>query len=447
MYLSNKQVCAALVVAVFAAYANALLWGVFQFDDYNVIIGNPAVHSWQAWWADVGHGIRPLLKLSYTVDWSLGWGASGFHLSNLLIHAGNTLLVWRLSAAFLRQSGRLVASARLVSTTTALLFALHPIHTEAVSYISGRSSSLMALFYLGGMLCYLAGRQRHSRWYLHLATPLLFVAALAVKELALTFPLALLLLHIASGGAWRTVLARTWSSWLVFFASLVYVLQDASYSVHLLRSLAAHEGWSNLTLQANALIYLLGQWWWPLWLNIDPDLRGAEVISSVKLGGVIAAVAGTAMLLGRLRSHPWLGFALGWVLLHLLLVYLVTPRIDIANERQLYLVSWPLLMALTAEMALWLSSRQFVALSALLLVACTTLTVLRNLDYRSELALWQATVALSPDKARVHNNLGYAYELAGRHAAARRHYLKALALDRQNFKSSYNLKTLDASRR
>jgi Flp pilus assembly protein TadD len=98
-------------------------------------------------------------------------------------------------------------------------------------------------------------------------------------------------------------------------------------------------------------------------------------------------------------------------------------------------------------MALWLTARQFVALCALLLLACTTLTVLRNLDYRSELALWQATVALSPDKPRVHNNLGYAYELAGQHAAARWHYLKALALDRQNFKSSYNLKALDASQR
>lgn len=447
MLQTKRQIIAVLVVAVFAAYANALLWGMFQFDDYNVIVGNPAVHSWQAWWADVGHGIRPLLKLSYTFDWSLGWGAAGFHLTNLLIHAGNTLLVWLLTAAFLRQSVRLVASARLVSATTALLFALHPIHTEAVSYISGRSSSLMALFYLGGMLCYLAGRQRQSRWYLHVVTPLLFVAALAVKETALTFPLALLLLHVASGGTWRTVLARTWSSWLVSVASLAYALQDASYSVHLLRSLAAHEGWSNLTLQASALFYLLGQWGWPLWLNIDPDLRGAEVISSAKLGGLIAVVAGTVILIGRLRQRPWLGFALAWVLLHLLLVYLVTPRIDIANERQLYLVSWPLLMALTAEMALWRTTRQFVALSAMLLLACTTLTVLRNLDYRSELALWQATVALSPDKARVHNNLGYAYDLAGQHAEARRHYLQALALDRQNFKSSYNLKALDASRR
>lgn len=445
MHLGDKQAVAALVLVVCATYANALLWGVFQFDDYNVIVGNPAVHSWQAWWADIGHGIRPLLKLSYTLDWSLGWGASGFHLTNLLIHAGNTVLVWRLTAAFLRSSGRLAASARLVGTTTALLFAVHPIHTEAVTYISGRSSSLMTLCYLGGMLCYLTGRQRRSRLLLHAATPLLFVAALAVKEVALTFPLALLLLHIASGGQWRTALAHTWSSWLVFVVSLVYVMQHAGYAVHLMRSLAAHDGWSNLTVQTNALLYLLGQWCWPLGLNIDPDLSGADAISTAKLSLFIAALSGALILIGKLRRHPWLGFALAWVCVQLFLVYLIAPRLDIANERQLYLASWPLLMAVVAELAILLRSGQCVTLSAVVLVAAVTLTGLRNLDYRSEVALWQATVKLSPAKARAHNNLGYAYALAGQHDEARQHYLKALALDRQNFQASYNLNALGAT--
>lgn len=447
MLQNNRQVIAALLLAVFAAYANALRWGTFQFDDYNVIVDNPVVHSWQAWWADVGHGIRPLLKLSYTLDWTVGWGATGFHLTNLLIHAGNTVLVWFLTAAVLRQPGRLASSALLVSTTTALLFAVHPIHTEAVTYVSGRSSSLMALFYLGGMLCYLAGRQRPSWLHLHVATPMLFMAALAVKEIAVTFPLALVLVHLASGGQWRTALAHTWSSWLVCVASLVYVMQDAGYSAHLMRSLAGHEGGSNftnLTVQINALLYLLKQWCWPLWLNIDPDLSGAESISALKLGLCISAMSGSLILISKLRQRPWLGFALAWVFVHLFLVYLITPRIDIANERQLYLASWPLLMAVVAELALLLRTRQFVTLSALVLVAALTLTGLRNLDYRSEVALWQATAKRSPAKARAHNNLGYAYAQAGHYDEARQHYLKALALDRQNFKASYNLKALGA---
>ncbi len=445
MHLNNRQIIAVLFFSVFAVYANALLWGVFQFDDYNIIVNNPVVHSWPAWWGDIGHGIRPLLKLSYTFDWTLGWGETGFHLTNLLFHSGNTILVWLLTASFIRQSNRLTPSALLVSTITAILFAVHPIHTEAVTYISGRSASLMTLFYLGGMLCYMTGLQRQSRLYLHVATPILFMAALAVKEIAITFPLALLLLHrhTASGDSWRASITHAWSSWLVFIAGVIFFLQDANYSPHLARSLAAHDGLSNLVVQINAAFYLLGQWFCPLWLNIDPDLSAFNTISKLKLGLILAALIAYLVLRKKLSQRPWISFALGWVAIHLFLVYLVAPRLDIANERQMYLASWPLLMALTAEMSIFLSSRQLIMVAVVLLISASTLTIIRNLDYRSEVALWQATVMLSPNKARVHNNLGYAYFLAGQPEKAQLHYLKALALDSENYKAHFNLERLD----
>lgn len=444
MPLINRQIIAALILAVFASYSNAVFWGAFQFDDYNIIVNNPVVHSWSAWWADVGHGIRPLLKLSYTLDWTLGWGEAGFHLTNVLIHSGNTVLVWLLTASFLRCSSRLASSALLVSTMTALLFAAHPIHTEAITYISGRSSSLMALFYLGGMLCFMTGRQKQSWRCLHVATPLLFVAAIAVKETAITFPLALMLLHVASGGRWRTLISLTWSSWLVFIAGVIYFLFDASYQQHLVRSLEAHAGLSTLVVQANALLYLLRQWFLPLWLNIDPDLSGAHALPAFKLALMVCGLIATLLVSAKLRQHPWLGFALAWALLHLFLVYLMAPRIDIANERQLYLVSWPLSMAVMAELVILLSARLFIRVSAMLLIAAIALTFLRNLDYRNEIILWQSTVRLSPEKSRVHNNLGYAYDLDGQHRLARQHYLKALALDKQNFRARYNMEQLGA---
>ena len=456
MPLNNKKIIAVLLFAVFATYVNTLLWGAFQFDDYNVIVNNPVVHSWHAWWMDVGKGIRPLLKLSYTFDWTLGWGEAGFHFTNLLIHGGNTVIVWFLTTSFLRQSGRFTpsapsastfsVSALSISTITAFLFAVHPIHTEAVTYISGRSASLMTLFYLGGILCYITGLQKQSRFYLHAATPILFMAALAVKEVAITFPLALLLLHIARGDNWRTSITRAWSSWLVFIASAIFFLQDASYSPHLARSLAAHDGLSNLAVQTNAVFYLLGQWFYPLWLNIDPDLSTFSTISKFKLGLIPAISIAYLILVKRLKQRPWLAFALGWLVIHLVLIYLITPRLDIANERQLYLISWPLLMALVTEMTILFNSRQFSMVTFVLFIAASTLTTMRNLDYRSEVALWQTAVKLSPNKARVHNNLGYAYFLAGQPDKARQHYLKALALDSKNFKASYNLQISDKAR-
>src|SRR3989338_6179942 len=96
----RRGVMACLALAVIVSYFNALS-GAFQFDDYKVIVDNPSVHSWEAWFAGLGHGIRPLLKFSYTLDWTMGLGVTGFHITNLLIHLANAWLVFRLSEIFI----------------------------------------------------------------------------------------------------------------------------------------------------------------------------------------------------------------------------------------------------------------------------------------------------------------------------------------------------------
>src|SRR5512142_2274582 len=127
-----------LALAVFISYANVLN-GSFQFDDYNVIVKEPHVQSWASWLASLGSGIRPLLKFSYTLNWTMGTGVTGFHLTNLLIHLANAWLVYRLAQSFVQQQWQ-QAKLQSVPLIVALLFAVHPIHTEAVSYISGRSA-------------------------------------------------------------------------------------------------------------------------------------------------------------------------------------------------------------------------------------------------------------------------------------------------------------------
>ena len=98
---SRRAIAALLVLSVVACYLNSFS-GDFQFDDYKVIVGSSTVHSWQAWFDDLGYGIRPLLKFSYTLDWMLGPGTFAFHFTNVLIHAANGWLVFRLSEEFLR---------------------------------------------------------------------------------------------------------------------------------------------------------------------------------------------------------------------------------------------------------------------------------------------------------------------------------------------------------
>lgn len=428
-----------LSLAVLIGYANSLT-GDFQFDDYNVIVNAAQVHTWGGWFTSLGSGIRPLLKFSYTLNWTMGAGVVGFHLMNLLIHVANVFLVYRLAHEFVQQQWQ-QSHLRTVPLLAALLFAVHPINTEAVTYICGRSASLMTLFYLGAVLSYVRGRTLHNKIYLYLATPLLFVLALGVKETAVTLPLALLVWELSCGGRWQTELKTQWPSWGVLLICVLFFLFSDSYSSQMQRSAELDGLQGNVATQLSAFAYLMRQWALPLWLNIDPDLAWQHDLSG-NLMPPLFFVALCAVMLLCWRKRPWISFALAWAIVQLIPLYLLLPRIDIANERQMYLAGWPLMLALVIELKLWMSDRIFGFAVAALLLGLTSLTVLRNQVYANEIGLWEDTALKSPNKARVHNNLGYAYLLAHRDADAQREFSTALRLDPTLNKARNNLRQL-----
>ena len=433
-----------LVLAVLVAYANAFA-GDFQFDDYQVIVDNPSVHSWGAWLSTPGQGflgIRPLLKLSYLLNWTSTWGAPGFHLVNFAIHLGTTGLVYQLVQMFLQEM-RGHTWPQALPLWSALLFAVHPVNTEAITYVSGRSSSLMTLLYLAALVVYASTRVNGSWVKQHLLVPALLLLALAVKETAVTLVLALWVWELSLGTPWRLVMQRQWSCWMMLVAGALFFLLNDNYLSHMRRSAEINSLAGNLATQATAFSYLMRQWALPLWLNIDPDLPTRPGLS----GSVVHLLSMTAALglaWALRRRRPWISFAALWTLAHLVPLYIFLPRLDVANDRQLYQASWPLAMALLAELSIWLTPATFTRICVLLVTVLTGLTVARNHDYRSEIALWEATVKLSPNKARAHNNLGHAYQLAGQLADARREYTSALHLDPTHIRARHNLERLNS---
>ena len=431
---------AGLCLLVLLAYANAL-GGVFQFDDFQVVVEQEAVHSLAAWWRDLGQGIRPLLKLSYTLNWISGAGAMGYLAANIAVHALTVCLVARLSWLFLR-AHRLDQGLPHVPWLAAALFALHPAQTEAISYICGRSTSLMALLYLAGLWAHATAANTQAPWARRLGAALCFALALGVKETAVTFPLALLLWDVSCGQRWRVALRKARPSWLVLLLAASGFLANGAYRAAMERSLEFNTLTGNAATQLDALAYLARQAVLPLWLNIDPDLPVRRDFSQA-LPGLVLLLAALAVLWLSWQRRPWLGFALAWALLHWLTLYVFLPRLDVANDRQLYLATWPLCLALVLELHLWLPVRLASAALVALLLGAALLTVQRNQDFRSEIALWQQTAGLSPEKSRVHNNLGYAYKEAGQAAAARREFLLALQQDPDNFRARLNLRRLN----
>ncbi|MCC7548275.1 MAG: tetratricopeptide repeat protein [Burkholderiales bacterium] len=432
---------ALLLTLTLVVYVPALQAG-FQFDDFNVIVDNAQVHALRAWWESMP-GIRALLKLSYTLNWKLSAHPAGFHAFNIAVHALNAALV----LALVRRLAVTLApaSASAVPLLAALAFALHPAQTEAVTYVSGRSVSLMGTFYLGALLLHLDGAARTGpEITARLASPALFALALATRETAWTLPLAIALVQaVTQPGAspWRATRAH----WLVLSAAGLAALAIPGYRRLLDGSISARSLWDNLLTQIDGVWYLICVPLLSLRTNIDPDLAVRTVADPLLLLRGAALLGLVAAAFALLRRHAWLGFGLLWFFLHLLPTNSVLPRLDVANDRHLYLALLGPAIIAAAALARLPAGHPRRGAAAGLVAALAVTSSLRNLDYRSEQALWSVTARTSPHKARVWNNLGYAHALAGDTRAAHAAYARALQLNPAHAKAAANLRALDAA--
>lgn len=414
-----------LAAAAFAAYLPSF-GGAFQFDDYNVIVHYPTVHAWDALFERAGGGVRALLKATYTLNWTLGGGSPfGFHMVNVALHALNAVLLFLIGKRLFPQH----AGAALAA---ALLFALHPAQTEAVTYISGRSTSLMAALYLASLLLYLRGS-----WL----SVVPFVLALGVKETAVTLPAALVLVELARAerAPWRLQLPH----WIVLGAGALVVLLVPRYFELVAYGFSQRGPLENLLAQVGGISYLLARLVTLRGYNIDPGLPASVQWDALFVLQALCIFSLLTAGLLMLRRRPWLGFGILWFFLQLAPTNSIVPRLDVANDRQLYLAGWGLFLAASIEVSLILERRYALALGAGAALLFAVSSVSRQLDYRDEVTLWEASVRENPANARARNNLGYAYYLAGRKAEARREIEAAARIDPAYQKARANLLLLD----
>jgi protein O-mannosyl-transferase len=435
--MNHKQHLTLLAAVVILIYLNSFK-GTFQLDDYNVIVFNPAVHKWSTWWADTGNGIRPFLKFTYTLNWTSNMGLFGFHLFNLSIHIINTILIYALSQDLVATQQNIPdVFKKHIPFIVALLFAVHPINAEAVTYVSGRSASLMTLFYMSSLLAYAHGRDACKPLFIFILSPVLFLFAVSVKEVAITLPAALLL--------WETTVRKTafslkkafgsqWVHWMLLCSIGFSILTHPGYRRLISFSMGFRSIHDNLLSQIHGVVYLISRLMLVNRLNIDPDLPivtrwSPELILEASF---LCAILVTGILCWK--KYRWASFGICWFFLNLLPANSFIPRIDIINERHFYLAGWGIIIVFSISIALFFSKfigkqQYFWICFIILSLTLGGFTISRNHVYRSEIALWEDTAQKSINKARIFNNLGYAYYLAGRFDEARKAYLRALYLD------------------
>lgn len=447
-----------IAAATAAAYLNSF-GGVFQFDDWAVIVEDARVHSLAAWWASMP-GIRPVLKLSYALNWQSGLGLAGFHAFNLIVHVVNGGLVFtllrRLAARTLVATAGGVGS--LAALVAALLFTLLPVQTEAVTYVSGRSASLAALLALASLLAWDVARDASTpglrRIGLWITSVALFLIGLGVKETVLVVPFALALLALCEARQrvrWRDAFVATAPHALALLAAGVAAASLPRYWLLLESSFTARDLAVNLLTQLHAVAYLIGQIFMPWRLNADPQLPEVAAWTFATMALALAYATALAAGFASVRSRPALAFGILWFFLWLAPTNSLLPRLDLVNDRQLYMAlmgpAW-LAGCLAARLASVAATRGRALRSTLgvagiaVLVLASASTARRNLVYASEIAFWCDVAQKSPANPRAAANLGYAYAIAGRPSQAEAEFRRALALDPQYTRATINLMLL-----
>lgn len=450
---SHRMAIGLLLAAALLAYANAFT-GAFQFDDTAVIFDDPRLADLATFGAQFDRTIRPLVKLTYLFDRTLyGDQPTGYHLLNLLFHLGSGLLLHGL----LRSAVRTTATTQKLNSFGlpfwgTLLFLIHPIGTETVTYISGRPTGMMTFFYLAALSLYLRATIDDKRrpW---LTVPYwgafaCFALALLGKESAVTFPVVLLLWDLIvrkrPPGSNDSILRRRLPVWLPFWGVLILAAwagwSNPRYAYLARHSLELRPFADNLLAQINVVAYALSLCAWPSRLTFDHDFPPYHSILAWPTPASLALLIGLlGIALLSVKRNPLVSVGLLWFFVTLSPTNSVIPRFDLLSERNLYLPSIGLFLAAVAFLdgaAMTISNRlpkrarQALALlplaAALLLIVATHN---RNKVYADQVAFWSDAVSKSPGKARAHNNAGYAYYLAGDFDRAIDHFRTAITLN------------------
>ncbi|MBF0320751.1 MAG: tetratricopeptide repeat protein [Nitrospirae bacterium] len=461
----------------------------FMFDDYTNIIEKNVVRDIgdvtskaPRWWLNNYLLIIPTANrrfvaiLTFAMNYKLhGMDVVGFHVFNLIVHMCNAMFIYLLvrlifRSPFFTSSG---FGAGVMALFTALLFAVHPIQTSAVTYIAQRYTSLATLFCLISIVAYVSSRltaSRAARYMLYATSVFSAILAMRSKEIAFTLPvIAAVLEFMFFGGKLKKrilYLLPLMSTMLIIpmsilsekYATAASALNtavssaDSSMKAAVVALLTPPE---YLFTQFRVIVTYLRLLFVPVGLNLDYDYPVFRSFFSPEVALsflVVAAVFASSVYMfyrsavlpedNRDRYAARLySFGILWFFIALSVESSVLPIKDVINEYRLYYPSVGFFIALMA-VAMWLSEKKagpmkVVPALAVIVVLLSAMTLQRNEVWADRIKLWEDTVRKSPNKARPHYNLGYDYLRHGRIPDAIREFQTAVTL-RPDYAEPYN---------
>jgi protein O-mannosyl-transferase len=435
---AGKWLPSILILFGAAAYFDSL-HAPFIFDDRFHIVENTRIRQLWPSWPYLLHTSRPVIYLSLALNYAIGrLDPLGYHVFNAAVHIAAALVLYGiLRRTFLSTllRPRFGAAAQWIAGLTALIWLVHPIQTESVTYTIQRGESLMGLFYLLTLYCVIRAHvsPHRTRWYA--AAVASCCAGIGCKGVMLTAPVvALLYDRVFLSPSWGTLVKRKWglyaalaAAWLLYPVLLSQAPAEWKESSGF--EYAGAAPFQYAMTQPAVILHYLQLVFWPDKLCLDYGWPAARTVGEVLpqliiVGGLLAAT------IWAWRRQPAASFAGAWFFIILIPTSSFIPIADLAAEHRMYL-SLAAAVAL-AVAGLFLAMRRLGvpamawAAGAVMALLLTVLTARRNLDYASELAIWQDTVDTSPGNPRAQYDLAHSLEVENRPQEAIAHYQKAL---------------------
>ena len=407
-----------ICLSVYAAYLNTLP-NPFIFDDRHTITENkyvkhletiPKLFTDKVTSLPITKGMwRPLLMLSFAFNYFIsGLSPHSYHLINILLHFLNAVLLYLLLEKFLKE----LSLCRRLGLT--LIFCLHPINTEAVTYISSRSVTMCAFFILSGFYCYVRWRHdRRTRFFLlSLAS---YILALMTKEIALILPMLIITYEfIYNKNFWkeRREIFLGFLPFLLITFGYIFMIKLIFNEVFGLfakakSALATRSYSSNILTQGAVSFFYLYLFFYPFNLCVDHNF---PIISSLKnpLGTIPLALIIILILtaLSLRKRLPLIALSIFWYLICLLPQFYGRLNI-VAAEHHPYLAYFAVYFILAYLLLKLKIKKEFSRLLFIFVLGLFfILTIIRNLEWGSEYTLWKAELKNNPDSEIAKGSLG-----------------------------------------
>lgn len=458
-----------IIIVTYAVFQNSLS-NEFVFDDESVIIGNTSIQSLSSipkfFTADegfhkvIGRYYRPIVSATYAIDYSI-WGLDpyGFHLTNVIIHIICCLLLFKIfRVLFWRYKYR-----NLISLLSALIFAVHPIHTEAVSWVSGRTDSLVTLFFFASFLFYLEftkeleyHKEENSlhkitkKNYIYLFLSLLFYAGgLLTKEMIVTMPVIIVLYDFVYRKKDLKYFKENLINYILFFGItiLYFILR-----YELLKDIPERENYlyfigKNYDIVIGTMLKTIPVYFRLLFAPFPLLYHYNGVIPDVKSiidGSVILSLLFIAFLVFIsvyfYKKDSIISFCILFFFVSLLPVMNIVPTMNLMAERFLYFTSFAFALLICHLAMAGSSKRDFSMLTIGMIViigALSYLTYKRNAEWKDNNTLYMSAQGVEGSVLLV--NEGNIFANAKKYDEAEEFYKRAIELRDNNLLAHHNM--------